>query len=93
MAAAKYFYFPIGEVIVTSTAFSCGWKPHKYFFLKTLQEVVSHLSLVELKVLHVITKCSMYCKGNGINSTVTGPFLLLNWWNVMYRLEACLLTR
>ena len=49
---------------------------------ETLQEVASHSSLVEFEVLHIISKCSMYCKRNGINSTVTGPCLLLNWWNV-----------
>ena len=34
----KYFYLPIGEVIVTSAVFSCGWKPYKFFFPETLQE-------------------------------------------------------
>ena len=34
LAAAKYFYFPIGEVVVMSAAFSCGWKPHSSFFFR-----------------------------------------------------------
>ena len=73
----KYFYLPIGEVIVTSAVFSCGWKPHKFFFPETLQEAGDFSfefgqiqgPLHHLQVQHVL---------HGINSTVTGPFLLLN---------------
>ena len=82
LATTKYFYLAIREVIVTLAAFSCSWKQHKFFFHETLQEVISHLSLVKFEVLYIISKCSMYCKRDGINSTVTGPFLLLNWGDV-----------
>ena len=43
LATTKYFYLAIGEVIVTSAAFSCGWKPHKFFFPETLQEVICQI--------------------------------------------------